>query len=153
VAAALVAGAVHLGWEARRAGHEYASDPRNPYVYAQTSPDLLRLVQKVRALAEADPLGARMLIKIVAPEHDYWPLPWCLRDFQRLAWSDALPSDPYAPVMIVASSLHAALDESKTHLMVGYFELRPQVFLELYVQLDLWKAYLAKRPPRPPPAE
>jgi hypothetical protein len=76
-----------------------------------------------------------------------------LRDFQRLAWSDALPSDPYAPVMIVASSLHAALDESKTHLMVGYFELRPQVFLELYVQLDLWKAYLAKRPPRPPPAE
>ena len=45
--------------------------------------------------------------------------------------------------MIVGASLHAALDESKTHLMVGYFQLRPQVFFEvLDVQLDLWRAYL-----------
>ncbi len=70
-----------------------------------------------------------------------------LRDFRHLAWSDALPPDPYAPVMIVSASLHAALDESKTHLMVGYFQLRPQAFLELYVQLDLWRAYLQKKPP------
>ena len=33
--------------------------------------------------------------------------------------------------------------------MVGYFELRPQVFLELYVDLDLWRAYLARNPPKP----
>jgi hypothetical protein len=32
--------------------------------------------------------------------------------------------------------------------MAGYFQLRPQVFLELYVQLDLWQAYLAQHPPK-----
>ena len=45
--------------------------------------------------------------------------------------------------MIVSAQLHAALDEKKTHLMIGYFQLRPQVFMELYVQLDLWKQWLA----------
>jgi hypothetical protein len=51
--------------------------------------------------------------------------------------------------MIVSASLHAGLDEKKTHVMVGYFQLRPQVFLELYVELKLWQAYLAKNPPKP----
>jgi hypothetical protein len=141
----LVAGIVHLGWQAWRASVPFASDPRNPYVFAHTWPDLLRLVDKVKALAQADPLGPEMLIKVIAPDDDYWPLPWYLREFRHLAWSNALPPDPYAPVMIVSAGLHAALDESKTHLMVGYFELRPQVFLELYVQLDLWRAYLRKK--------
>jgi len=31
--------------------------------------------------------------------------------------------------------------------MVGYFQLRPQVFLELYVDLNLWQSWLAKNPP------
>jgi len=44
--------------------------------------------------------------------------------------------------MIVSADLHAGLDEKKTHVMVGIFALRPQVFLELYVQSDLWRAYL-----------
>jgi hypothetical protein len=34
-------------------------------------------------------------------------------------------------------------------LMVGYFALRPGVFFELYVNLDLWRGYLSKNPPRP----
>ncbi|MGO8674756.1 MAG: flippase activity-associated protein Agl23 [Limisphaerales bacterium] len=149
----LLAGVAHLGWQAWRASFPFASDPRNPYVFAQTWPDLLRLVDKVKVLAQADPLGPQMLIKVIAPDDDYWPLPWYLRDFRHVAWSDALPKDPYAPVMIVAAGMHAALDETRTHLMAGYFELRPQVFLELYVQLDLWKAYLQKRPPTTTPAQ
>jgi len=143
----LVAGALHLGWQAWRASVPFASDPRNPYVFAQTGPDLLRLVEQVEALAQAHPLGPQMPIKVIAPENDYWPLPWYLRAFGHAAWSNALPPDPYANVMIVSASLHAGLDDAKTHLMVGYFQLRPQVFLELYVQSELWRAYLAKNPP------
>jgi hypothetical protein len=51
--------------------------------------------------------------------------------------------------MIVSSKFQAALDDKKTHLMVGYFALRPEVFFELYVNLDLWRAYLAQNPPKP----
>jgi len=41
------------------------------------------------------------------------------------------------------------LDENKTHIMRHEFALRPQVLTELYFDLDLWKAYLAKNPPKP----
>jgi hypothetical protein len=51
--------------------------------------------------------------------------------------------------MIVSASFHAGLDERQTHVMAGYYALRPQVFLELYVALDLWRAYLAQHPPEP----
>jgi hypothetical protein len=72
-----------------------------------------------------------------------------LRNLRQIGWWDQVPADPFAPVMIVAANLHAGLDEKKTHVMVGYFQLRPQVFLELYVELPLWQAYLAKNPPKP----
>jgi uncharacterized protein (TIGR03663 family) len=142
----LLAGAGHLAWQARLANGAYAADPRNPYVYAQTSPDLLNLVRRVEALAQVHPQGRQMLVKVMAADGDYWPLPWYLRNLKQIDWWDQVP---LAPVMIVSASLHAGLDEKKTHVMVGYFQLRPQVFLELYVDLKLWQAYLAKNPPKP----
>lgn len=144
----LLAGAGHLAWQAILANGPYAADWRNPYVYAQTSPDLPRLVSQVEALARSHPQGSRMLVQVMAPDSDYWPLPWYLRSLKQVGWWDRVPADPYGAVMIVSSQLHAALDERQTHVMVGYFELRPQVFLELYVELELWRAYLARNPPR-----
>jgi uncharacterized protein (TIGR03663 family) len=148
-AAALVAGCLHLAWEAWQADVPLAADQRNPYVFAHTSPDVLNLVAKLNLLAKASPEGTNTLVKVISAESDYWPLPWYLRAFKQVGWWDAMPPDPYAPVMIVSSKFEARLDDKKTHLMVGYFQLRPQTFLELYVQLDLWRAYLAQNPPRP----
>jgi uncharacterized protein (TIGR03663 family) len=150
VATLLLAGAGHLAWEAWQADTTYAADPRNPYVYAQTSPDLLNLVNQIENLAKVDPRGHKLVLKVISPEGDYWPLPWYLRRFQQTGWWDHLPEDPYAPIMVVAANLHAPLDEKKTHLMVRYYQLRPQLFLELYVQLDLWKEWLAHRPKNDP---
>ena len=145
----LLAGAGHLAWQAWRANTTYAADPRNPYVYAQTSPDLLKLVRRVEALAKVDPRGSNMLVMVMAPDGDYWPLPWYLRNLKQVGWWNQVPAEPYAPVMIVSAQFHAGLDEKKTHVMVGYFQLRPQVFFELYVDLNLWQAWLAKNPPQP----
>ena len=145
----LLAGAGHLTWQAWLANTTYAADRSNPYVYAQTSPDLLNLVRKVEALAQLSPEGNQMLVKVVVPDGDYWPLPWYLRNLKKIGWWDQLPADPFAPVMIVSAELRAALDEKKTHLMIGYFQIRPQVFLELYVDVKLWQAWLAKNPPKP----
>jgi hypothetical protein len=103
----------------------------------------------VESLAAAHPHGRDLVVKVIAPDGDYWPLPWYLRSFHRVGYWEQLPEDPYAPVMIVSASLKAALDASKTHLMAGYFQLRPGVFLELYVETDLWRAWLAKHPPGP----
>ncbi len=144
----LLAGAGHLAWQAWQANTTYAADRTNPYVYAQTLPDLLNLVRKVEGLAQIHPQGNQMLVKVIAPDGDYWPLPWYLRNLKRIGWWDQLPSDPYAPVMIVSAELRANLDEKKTHVMVRYFQLRPQVFLELYVDVKLWEAWLARNPPK-----
>ena len=146
--ALLVAGAGHLAWQSWQLGTTYAADRRNPYVYAQTSADISKLVRRVEELVEVAPQGHNTLIKVICPEADYWPLPYYLRDCKQIGWWDALPPDPFAPLMIVSAQLHAALEEKKTHLMVGYFELRPQVFLELYVEKSLWIDWLAKHPPQ-----
>jgi uncharacterized protein (TIGR03663 family) len=145
VGAVVAAGAAHLAWQAWLASVPYSADRRNPYVYAQTSPDLLNLVHEVESLALFHPEGRQMFIKVMAPDGDYWPLPWYLHTFKRVGWWSEVPPDPFAPVMIVSPTLHARLDDTKTHVMAGYFELRPQVFLELYVQSDLWQRWLATR--------
>jgi hypothetical protein len=74
-------------------------------------------------------------------------LPWYFRNLKNVGWWDELAADPYSPVMIVSSKLNAKLEEKQTHVMVGYYALRPDSFLELYVELGLWRDYLAKYPP------
>ena len=90
----LLAGAGHLAWEARLANTTYAADQRNPYVYAQTSPDLLNLVRRVEALAREHPQGSNMVVKVMAPDSDYWPLPWYLRNLKQVGWWDQVPPTP-----------------------------------------------------------
>ena len=124
----------------------WAVDRRNPYVYAQSSADILRLAHQVESLAQVSPVGNHLRINVIAPDGDYWPLPWYFRKFAQVGWWDKLPENPFAPVMVVSANLHATLDEKKTHVMIGYFELRPGTFFELYVELPLWRAYLDKHP-------
>ena len=104
-------------------------------------------------LAGAAPAGRQMVIKVMAPDSDFWPLPWYLRGFKRVGWWDRVPEEPYAPLMIVSSKFHANLDEKKTHLMTGYYKLRADAFFELYVQLELWQAWLEKNRPQNSGAE
>jgi uncharacterized protein (TIGR03663 family) len=142
----LAAAAIQLAAQARRASVTWCADPRNPYVYAQTSPDLLELVHELEGIAASQSQGRHLLVKVICPGSDYWPLPWYLRSFDHVGWWDKLPSDPFAPVMIVSSSLHAGLDADKSHIMTRIYQLRPDSFLELYVQSNLWRTYLATKP-------
>ena len=57
ISATLVVAAGHLVWQAVQASFILPADRRNPYVFAQTSPDLLELVEKVQALAKVSPQG------------------------------------------------------------------------------------------------
>ncbi len=139
---ALAAGTAQLAAQAWKASLDYAASPQNPYVYAHTSANILELVEKIDSLSKVSPEKNATVVKIMAPEGDYWPLPWYLRKFEHTGWYDKLPDEPYAPLMIVSAKFRANLDDKRTHAMVGLFELRPNVFFELYVEAGLWKAYV-----------
>jgi uncharacterized protein (TIGR03663 family) len=149
VAIALLGLSAQLTSQSYRASYVMAADRRNPYVYAQTVPDLLNLVDKVQNVASVSDKGFATVVKVITPDGDYWPLPWYLRRLQNIGWYEKLPEDPYAPIIIVAAQLDARLDEKsdKKWIMVGLTELRPGKFLELYVEAELWKKYVAKLPP------
>lgn len=140
--------AIQLAWQSHRASVEFATDRRNPYVYAQTSQDVLNLVAKIEGVARVNAAGADTLVKVIAPGSEYWPLPWYLRRLHQIGWYEALPDDPLAPIVVVASQFDARLDEKsgKKWVMAGMTELRPKVFLELYVELELWTKYVATLP-------
>jgi uncharacterized protein (TIGR03663 family) len=145
----ILALAAQLTWQSYRANFVFSADRRNPYVYAQTVPDILNLVKKVEGIAAVAPNGFETVVKVITKDGDYWPLPWYLRRFKKIGWYEQLPDDPYAPIMIVSQKLEARFDEKseKKWIMVGYTELRPQLFLEMYVELELWKKYVASLPP------
>ena len=144
----LLALTAQLSWQAWRASFVYPADRRNPYVYAQTVPDALNLAQRAAGLAGIAPAGFNTVVKIIAPESDYWPLPWYLRRFTHVGWYDKLPVDPFAPIVMVSSKLDARLDEKSDRkwIMAGLSELRPGKFFELYVELELWKKYVETLP-------
>ena len=85
-----------------------------------------------------------MWIEVMAPESDYWPLPWYLRRFKRVGWWDHVPEDASAPVKIVGTKLCAALDAKSNNdsLAKGIYGLRPGTELYLYVKPSLWQRYL-----------
>lgn len=151
VLAILAAATVQLTWQSWRASFVYFADRKNPYCYSQTVRDVLNLVQKAEAVAQVSPQKFATVVKVIAPDSDYGPLPWYLRRFQHVGWYDALPADPFAPIIVVSSKLDARLDEKsdKKWIMAGMFEQRPAVFLELYVELELWKKYVETVPPSP----
>ena len=131
------------------AGVAYCSSPQKPVsTYSQTSPDILQLVNTVDAVAHQSTNGYNTEVEVMASE-SYWPLPWYLRRFTQVGFWDEIPNQPLAPIMIVSTDLHAAFDErpGKTHLMAGLFQLRPNVFMELYVSMPLWSAYVKTLPP------
>ena len=147
----LLAGAGHLALQAWRASFVYSTDRRNPYVYAQTVPDILKLIERAEGLARIHADGFQTIVKVVAPASDYWPLPWYLRRFENVGWYDHLPADPFAPIIIVSSALDARLDDKsgRKWIMAGISELRPGKFFELYVELPLWTKYVETLPPEP----
>jgi len=145
----LAAGFLHLAAQARSAALVYPADPRNPYVYAQTSPGFLQLVQRVEDLAAIHPDRKKMFIKVIAGPYETWPLPWYLRRFGRVGYWTSIDEAgrPGAAAVIITDTEQAGRLESllNSSFQSEYYELRPNVFLVLHVRGDLWDEYLKSR--------
>lgn len=152
IAAVLALLTLQLARQTCLANFEYYADPRNPYAYAHTASAIARLEERLDQIAKVSPEGHDMLIGVVSPTRDYWPLPWYLRQFKRVGFWDTLPpEDAAAPLytapMIIASDNIAQDLSSK--LKGSYHSelhaLRPRVFLTVFIRSDLWDAFIATR--------
>jgi uncharacterized protein (TIGR03663 family) len=142
----LIAGFLQLGVQAYRGSFIEPADPRNPYVYAQTSPDFLKLVRRVEDLAALHPDGKRMLIKVIAGPYETWPLPWYLRRFSRVGyWTDAgaAGGPGEADVIITDTEQGGRLEPLLNGSFLSeFYGLRPNVFLVVHIRSDLWGEFL-----------
>jgi uncharacterized protein (TIGR03663 family) len=146
VVATCLAASIQLGRQAWRASVTYASDERNPYVYAQTVPDAVRMAARIRELAALHPDGARMQVSVIASPYEQWPLPWYLRTMPNVGYWTA-PGDPLAmqaPVIVASTEHTAVLEAMSDRFTSEFFGLRPEVLLALYVDRGLWQRFLDK---------
>jgi uncharacterized protein (TIGR03663 family) len=137
---------VNLGSQAWRAAVTYSADPRNPYVYAQTVPDAVRMATRILELAALHADGTRMQVSVIASPYEQWPLPWYLRMMPNVGYWTAT-GDPVAmQAPVIVSSLENA---APVEAVLGdryeseFFGLRPDVLLNLYVERGLWNRFLA----------
>lgn len=150
----LAAAVWHLGVQNVRASRRYSADARNPYAYAQTSPDFLRLAERIHQLARVHPHGRDMLVKVVAGPYEQWPLPWYLRDMTSVGYwtqpGEAAPLDE-APVVVVSQDQAAAVEAALGDRYVAeFYGLRPNVLLTVFIERGLWEMFLAGRSPVEP---
>jgi uncharacterized protein (TIGR03663 family) len=126
-AIALVAG---LGRDTWRRVYAAPAGERNPYAYAQTVDDFLRLPDRVRQLAAGNPAGNNLRIAVVAA--DPWPLPWYLRQFPNIGFwqpgQDPGKADLYITSSDVPDELAARLKDWRPE----FFGVRPEVLMLLW---------------------
>jgi hypothetical protein len=152
-ALAVAAVSAHLLWQAWAASFRFAADPRNPYVYAHTSPDVLEVVARLTQLAESHPSGRAMPLQVVTRQNA-WPLPWYLRGLTAVEWWTGVSDTArVAPVVVVTPEQEPALvrrlydvpPPGQRELYVRVFEremqLRPGVELRAYASAALWDAW------------
>ncbi|MBD3413015.1 MAG: hypothetical protein GF421_01115 [Candidatus Aminicenantes bacterium] len=145
----IILGIFHLGWQSWRASFKYYADPRNPYVYAHTSTDFLNLVQRTKDIAGIHPEHKHMLIKVIAEPHEMWPLPWYLRDFEKVGyWTETSEAGKIQGTPIIISSVEQTQNlfpMIKDQYLSEYYGLRHEVLLSIHIRLDLWNEFLKKQ--------
>jgi uncharacterized protein (TIGR03663 family) len=138
----------HLAWQAYAASFVYYADTRNPYVYSQTSPSCLSLAAAVRQAVQAGGPGTQAMV--LAQGHDYWPLPWYLRDLPHVGYADHPPARLDVPVIVADQALSPGVQAAiaRTYCEQGALLLRPGVLMRLYVTPAIDEACRAPVAPR-----
>jgi uncharacterized protein (TIGR03663 family) len=142
------AGIFHLSWLSWQANYRYEADHLNPYVYVHTSTDFLNLVERIHDLAAVSPDGQSMFVQVVTDPYAMWPLPWYLRDFDRVGyWTSATEAlqTPQPAVVITTPEMEEALAGRLQDFQGEFYGLRPSALLLVYIQRDLWDDFLATR--------
>ncbi|HUU17134.1 MAG TPA: flippase activity-associated protein Agl23 [Sedimentisphaerales bacterium] len=159
----LFEGSVLLTWQSYLSNYKFYADSRNPYVYAHPTIEVFTITEKIEEYAGVHEDGYDIPIDVICPEGDYWPLPWYLRSFKKIRWSNEVVNDaPTAPLIIASPDVEAALTNKlyaltpleKRQMYMFIFDepyyvwLRPKIKLLGFVRKDLWDSFQRKPAPQ-----
>ncbi len=144
----------HNLWQTYNTNYKYPYQPENPFTYSQATLDVVTLAQRITDIADFIPEEKNILIDVVAPGSDYWPLPWYLRKFKNIAYDYQVRDDIFHfPIIIslpdyendIIQKLYTIPPPGQKNLYVPlfdeYLELRPGVELRGYIQKDVIDIY------------
>ncbi|MEM9160218.1 MAG: glycosyltransferase family 39 protein [Verrucomicrobiota bacterium] len=119
----------------------YHSDARNPYIYEHTNNPFARLLNR---LEDMDTLiGNSTSIAVFSPDNA-WPLPWYLKERDRVAYQIDLSQLGKYDLEIVDSRLADGIPASYYDQSISEIHgLRPNTHLFLQIKTELWDEYMA----------
>jgi len=132
--------------QARRATGRFASDARNPFAYVPTRGDVENIGPWLMELKKIAPGGTLEPIGVIGS--DYWPLPWYLRDFEKIGYWKTPPDElDSLPIVFAMPDLESVvtnrLATSHTALPRG---LRAGAPIMMLVRNDIWKLWMENDP-------
>ena len=108
------------------------ADEKNPYAYAHTGEDLLRLPGRLEELARQDKISNPRIAVVAA---DAWPLPWYLRKFPQTGFWQPEQETGAADFFITTTDVSGKLAERLKDFRPEFFGARPNVLLILWSPL------------------
>jgi uncharacterized protein (TIGR03663 family) len=139
----LLAGSFQLGRQAHRAAFRFAADERVPYVYSHTSRSAVALAERIHRMTAWLEEPERV-VQIAGEE--YWPLPWYLRDLEKVGYWNTLPERLVAPIIVLDPLLSKAAEGQlmETHVP-QWAGMRPGVLVVAWYRKDLWADEIQRR--------
>ncbi|MFP5286806.1 MAG: flippase activity-associated protein Agl23, partial [Thermoanaerobaculia bacterium] len=139
-AAITAAGLLAVAWSASRAvdvSFLRYDDEGLGLVYVQTNRDLRGLMALIQGAAERSPRGRALAIRFYTGNR--WPLPWYLRDYTAVLYSNEVPRDPGGDVLICEPGQEQELRQRlRGRYLRRQYTLRHKVELVVYVSARVW---------------
>lgn len=127
-----------LGAQTKELCFDKPADEKNPFAYAHTGEDMLRLPERLDELARRKNLANPTIAVAIA---DAWPLPWYLRKFSNVGFWQPDQEISAADFVITSS-------DTPTNLMARLKDVRPEFFgARPGLLLILWSMPASERRP------
>ncbi|WP_440946986.1 flippase activity-associated protein Agl23 [Methanosarcina sp. T3] len=111
-------------------------EPAELMTYTQSSPDIRELMENIESF---DRRPETLRLYVVDPNKLYWPLPWYLRDYEKVGYTSKPPSSSKYEAIIVPSSYDMYREISAEEYSSYNFTLRPGRDFTLYYKKKLEK--------------
>jgi uncharacterized protein (TIGR03663 family) len=141
-----VAIGILIAHDTRQRAFQIPADEKNPYAYAHTGEDLLRLPARLNELARQNNLSNPRIAVIAA---DAWPLPWYLRKFSQAGFWQPGQEIGAADFFITTTDVSDQLSEQLKTYRQEFFGERPNVLLILWAPQTTNAASRTISAPRP----